>query len=141
MSAPNAYTVIVVGTGFASSFFLETYLKRATPDSRVLVLERGKLHPLAWQLEHGTNTSYPMERVYENATPSKTWTTTIAFGGGSNCWWACAPRMMPNDFALRTKYGVGRDWPISYDDLDQYYESVEATMSLAGPEKTPFPRS
>ena len=39
------FDVIIVGTGFASSFFLKKYLEKSSADKRVLVLERGMLYP------------------------------------------------------------------------------------------------
>ena len=42
-------------------------------------------------------------------------------GGTTWHWAAQAWRLLPNDFRLKTAYGVGRDWPISYDDLEPYY--------------------
>jgi len=38
---PNAYDLILVGTSFASSFFLLEYARHA-PGARILVLERGE---------------------------------------------------------------------------------------------------
>ena len=50
--------------------------------------------------------------------------------------------MLPADFELRSRYGVGRDWPLSYDSLEDYYCEVEDLMSVSGPsEDSPFPRS
>jgi choline dehydrogenase-like flavoprotein len=41
--------------------------------------------------------------------------------------------MTPADFQLRTRFGVGSDWPISYDDLEPYYCQAEELMQVAGP--------
>jgi len=38
-------------------------------------------------------------------------------GGTTMHWLGTTPRMLPNDFQMKTKYGVGVDWPFSYDDL------------------------
>jgi choline dehydrogenase-like flavoprotein len=79
---------------------------------------------------------------FVNRTPGKTWNFALDFGGGSNCWWACTPRMLPEDFELRSKYGVGDDWPLTYDDLEEYYCQAEETMAVSGArDGTPFPRS
>ena len=40
----DSYDLVLVGTGFASAFFLQRYLARAKKKVRVLVLERGVLH-------------------------------------------------------------------------------------------------
>jgi choline dehydrogenase-like flavoprotein len=50
--------------------------------------------------------------------------------------------MMPNDFKMQSTYGVGLDWPVSYDNLEDFYYQVEVAMSISGPnDGSPFPRS
>jgi choline dehydrogenase-like flavoprotein len=64
--------------------------------------------------------------------------------GGTTWHWAAATwRYLPNDMKLRTLYGVGRDWPIDYWDLEPWYADAEAEMGVAGPANAPFdaPRS
>lgn len=66
-------------------------------------------------------------------------TGTIPFGsdymrtaGGTTLHWlGTCLRMLPNDFRLQRTYGVGRDWPISYDDLRPYYEKAEWEIGVA----------
>jgi choline dehydrogenase-like flavoprotein len=127
-----SYDLILVGTSFASSFFLLKYAERA-PRSRVLVLERG---PLLTHAEHGAR-SRALEQAaresFDNTTPRKPWIFRLAFGGASNCWAACTPRMTPEDFQLRTRYGVATDWPLTYDDLERYYCDAEEVMAISGP--------
>lgn len=144
----DKYDLIVVGTGFASSFFLLRYLERR-PQAKVLVLERGKLETHAWKIEnrhlmdiHGITSGTSYEKTFENATPQKPWIYTPSVGGSSNCWYGCTPRFMPNDFKLHSQYGVGTDWPISYDELESFYCETEAVMAIAGTSThTPMPRS
>jgi choline dehydrogenase-like flavoprotein len=138
---PDHYDVIIVGTGFASSFFLMRYLEHAPPGCRILVLERGNEDTKAWQLANGKNTSIDPDSLIENETPAKEWFTSPGFGGNSKCWMGGTTRMMPGDFKLRSRYGVGMDWPVSYDDLEGHYGTVEDVMLVAGPEVTPMPRS
>jgi choline dehydrogenase-like flavoprotein len=42
------------------------------------------------------------------------------------------PRMLPEDFNVKTRYGVGRDWPLSYEDLMPYYRRAEIEMGVSG---------
>ena len=42
------------------------------------------------------------------------------------------PRFHPSDFEVRTRDGVGADWPISYRDLKPHYERVERELPVAG---------
>lgn len=142
------YDLIVVGTGFASTFFLRKYLDKANDQKKVLVLERGHLYPHAERLkeQRGEATSKIYEKIngnnaIENNNTNKDWIFQAAFGGNSNCWVGCTPRFMPNDFKMKTLYGIGQDWPVSYEDLDAYYYEAEELMHISGPDETPFPRS
>src|ERR1700691_5100047 len=109
------YDLIVIGTGFAGAFFLMRYLETAPAASRVLVLERGNRDSKAWQLQNRRTSSIDLKNVFVNATPSKDWYTSPGFGGNSKCWLGGTTRMMPGDFKLKSRYGVGLDWPLRYD--------------------------
>jgi len=140
----DSYDLIVVGTSFSASFFLHRYLARSPADARVLVLERGAMNTHRWQLDGGrqklTTRAY---RSIVNRNPEKEWVFLHTFGGNSNCWYACTPRMLPDDFRLRSRFGVGVDWPVGYDELEPYYCDAEEIMQVAGPpnDESPFPRS
>jgi choline dehydrogenase-like flavoprotein len=142
-----AYDVVVVGTGFASTFFLHRFLRDAPSTTRVLVLEAGERRSHRQQLDAGLQKDSARmlaeaNRHFVNRTPEKLWVFTRAFGGGSNCWWGNTPRMLPADFRLRTRYGVGADWPFDYEALEPFYCDAEELMGISGPaERTPAPRS
>ncbi|WP_168879865.1 GMC family oxidoreductase [Rhizobium sp. P28RR-XV] len=54
--------------------------------------------------------------------------------GGTTWHWAASSwRHLPVDLKMRSTYGVGRDWPISYDELEPYYCRAEEAMGVAGP--------
>ena len=137
----SRYDVIIVGTGFASSFFLMRFLEHASTSARILVLERGNEDTKAWQLANRLNTSIDPEGLVENENPGKEWYTSPGFGGNSKCWMGGTTRMMPGDFELKSRYGIGFDWPISYDDLEAHYGVVEQVMQVSGPADSPMPRS
>jgi choline dehydrogenase-like flavoprotein len=138
----DAFDIVVVGSGFASSFFLKGYLARHPGRLRVLLLERGPMVPHAWQTKNRLNSPISEETTFHHR-PSvpKEWRFNIGFGGGSNCWTGHVPRMLPVDFRMASTYGVGRDWPVDYDDLEPFYEEAEAIMAVSGPEsRHPYPK-
>ncbi|MGE0257812.1 MAG: GMC family oxidoreductase [Alphaproteobacteria bacterium] len=66
--------------------------------------------------------------------------------GGTTWHWAAHMwRNVPNDFRIKSLYGVGKDWPISYDDLEPWYYEAEVKTGVSGapntgsPRTTPFP--
>jgi choline dehydrogenase-like flavoprotein len=141
------YDLIVVGTGFASSFFLKKYLSKVKGQQKILVLEKGHFFPHEERLKikRGEASAYqkydlPWEEAILNTNKKKDWPFSLGYGGSSNCWWGCTPRFMPNDFKMKSVYGVAQDWPVDYHELDPYYYEAEEIMSVSGPEGTPFPR-
>ena len=130
----QVYDLIVIGTGFAGSFFLERYLEKAPANARILILERGERTEHADRVAARANDYISQAEPYitRSGDPSKRWIFNIAFGGGSNCWWGNAPRFLPADFEMHSRFGVGEDWPIGYDDLEPYYDRAEAILSLSG---------
>ncbi len=131
---------VVVGTGFASTFFLREYLAHAGPDARVLVLERGRRIPYAQKVATRSSSDILFDDVFLNRTPDKVWVQAIGFGG-STCWTGNTPRPHPSDFETATRYGVGEDWPFGYDELEPYLAEAEDLMGIAGSSGGPFPRS
>ena len=133
--APDTkYDLIVIGTGFAGSFFLERYLEAAPSKMRILVLERGRLTEHADRIAARANDYIAQAEPYisRSGDPDKRWIFNVAFGGGSNCWWGNCPRFLPADFETKSRFGVGEDWPLGYDDLEPYYDRAEALLSLSG---------
>jgi choline dehydrogenase-like flavoprotein len=60
-----------------------------------------------------------------------------AVGGGTLSYGAMAWRFMPQDFKMKSTYGqvagsALEDWPISYDDLEPYYEKAEWEWGVSG---------
>lgn len=53
-------------------------------------------------------------------------------GGTTLHWLGNVPRMLPNDFQMKSLYGRGVDWPISYEDLKPWYEMAEYEIGVAG---------
>jgi choline dehydrogenase-like flavoprotein len=68
-------------------------------------------------------------------------------GGSSLHWHGMVMRLHERDFELRSKHGVGVDWPISYAELRPAYLRAERELGVAGaldnpyapPREEPFP--
>lgn len=52
-------------------------------------------------------------------------------GGSTLHWLGVALRMLPEDFKMRSRYGVGRDWPLEYPELEPYYRLAEFELGVA----------
>jgi choline dehydrogenase-like flavoprotein len=53
-------------------------------------------------------------------------------GGTTWHWLGTSLRLLPNDFKTKTTYGVGEDWPITYEELAPWYDKAEAALGVAG---------
>ena len=53
--------------------------------------------------------------------------------GGSSIWWSAhMPRFRQDDFRMRSRDGVGDDWPLDHDELAPWFELNEGEIGLAG---------
>ena len=55
-----------------------------------------------------------------------------AVGGSTIHWAGQFPRIHPSDFRAKTLDGVADDWPITYKDLEPYYDMNDREMGVAG---------
>ena len=53
-------------------------------------------------------------------------------GGGTVVYAAQWQRNMPSDFRVKTLDGIADDWPLTYEDLEPYYERVERDFGISG---------
>ena len=60
------------------------------------------------------------------------WFRTRMLGGRTNHWGRISLRFGPDDFRRRSLDGLGDDWPIGYDDLKPYYDSVDDLVGIFG---------
>ena len=141
MSTPGTASLVVVGSGFASTLFLHRYLSLAEPSARVVVLERGPRRSHRQLLAERQDHEARAGASFVNRTPEKPWIFSLLFGGGSNTWFGNTPRFLPEDFELESRFGRGTDWPLSYEELEPYYCDAEDLLGVAGPAETPAPRS
>ena len=60
------------------------------------------------------------------------WFRARMLGGRTNHWGRISLRYGPNDFRRRSLDGLGDDWPISYEELKPYYDSLDRLVGLFG---------
>jgi glucose dehydrogenase len=149
--------VIVVGAGVAG---LIAAWRLAKAGVKVLVLEagpRGERHEALAvfhrALAKTPESPYPpaphapqpsvlhLDRYYIQEGPQLFKSTYLRRVGGTTWHWlGTALRFRPNDFRLWSIYGVGVDWPISYDDLEPWYMAAEHELGVAGGSNHGSPR-
>lgn len=70
-------------------------------------------------------------RVTSGDDPINPWSGT-GVGGGTLVWAAVTPRFHASDFCMRTRDGVGVDWPLRYETLSPYYDRMERDFGVSG---------
>jgi choline dehydrogenase-like flavoprotein len=156
MNTDERYDAVVVGAGIAGALIAK-YLTRA--GFRVLVLEAGPATAQSFDgyskhLEHfyaatgkGPESAWPPDAnapqpdtgdlknnngYFVQKGPNLYGSSYSRLQGGSTLHWlGVSLRMLPEDFALRTRYGVGRDWPLTYKELEPYYRKAEHEIGVA----------
>ena len=60
------------------------------------------------------------------------WIRGRQVGGKTFCWARESYRFSDNEFKAATRDGYGEDWPISYQELEPYYDRVEDFIGVSG---------
>jgi choline dehydrogenase-like flavoprotein len=60
------------------------------------------------------------------------WVRARCLGGKTNIWGRLALRLSDYDFKGKTHDGYGEDWPISYKDVEPYYDRVDRYLGISG---------
>jgi choline dehydrogenase-like flavoprotein len=127
--------LLIVGAGAGGTTLAQRLARRGW---RIVILESGPFwdpdrdwvsdeagaHRLYWTAPRVIGGQDPVELGKNNS--------GHGVGGSMVHFAGYAPRFHPSDFALRTRDGVGADWPIAYEDLRPHYERVEAELPVSG---------
>jgi choline dehydrogenase-like flavoprotein len=144
--------VCIIGSGISAAMVADRLAR--TTRKKIIVVEAGDEAPsLASRyalrdrfLQYGES-PWPNDHLdgYEIDGPLQS--RSMQVGGLAMHWGGVTPRWSPEDFRTKSLFGVGTDWPISYDDLDPFYQEAEELIGVAGeqgpaamdPRGKPFP--
>lgn len=144
--------ICIIGSGISAAMVAEE-LARTTRASIVVVEAGDDAPPLAERaahrrrfLDYGED-PWPDDHLDGYDVEGPLQSRSMLVGGLAMHWGGVTPRFTPEDFRLKSIYGVGDDWPISYDDLEPYYQRAEELIGVAGesgpttldPRSRPFP--
>ena len=137
---------VVIGSGAAGA---AASWRLASRGASLVCLEQGdwlrpndfasRRHDFEVFLRRGTHTFSPNDRRRAEDYPVTTagdGPAQIAMwngvGGSTIHWEGHFPRMHPSDFAVRRLDGVADDWPISYADLETFYDLNDSIIGVSG---------
>jgi choline dehydrogenase-like flavoprotein len=141
--------VVIVGSGVAGAMLSYELaksginvicLESGPPIDRAATLKRFKEYPERGFQECYVKTKHapfpsgrPSDAYLESVGSSEYGAFYLRGVGGTTWLWAGnAWRFLEDDFKEKTRYGVGRDMPISYQDLEPFYDRAEVMMGVAG---------
>lgn len=157
MADAHTTRVVIVGSGVSGALLAERLLARGL--GPITMLEAGGAVAMADQ-RHWLDFVMAGRLPYDDAGDrdkdfesdgAQPWKIQggrlIARGGSTLHWGGWCPRLKPEDFEMHSRVGSGGlDWPLSYHDLEPYYELAEHHLQVSGdssdqdpPRKKPYP--
>ncbi|MEZ4563190.1 MAG: GMC family oxidoreductase [Thermomicrobiales bacterium] len=158
--------VAIVGSGISGALIAWTLARAGV---KVIILEAGPAVNRVKALDHALATN--IDSTPDAPYPQHPWAPTPAtldprnylvqtgpdlfasgyervIGGTTWHWLGTCLRLVPNDFLMKSTYGVATDWPITYDDLEPWYVVAENAVGVAGdsdenngsPRSAPYPK-
>ncbi|MGB8956703.1 MAG: GMC family oxidoreductase [Tumebacillaceae bacterium] len=138
---PDEADVVIVGAGAAGGVMA---YELARAGLKVVVIEAGpfwnpqsdfasdelSMSRLGWQDTRLVDGQDPLKMGHNNS--------GRGVGGGTTHFTGVFLRFHESDFEVRTRDGVGEDWPIKYRDLEPYYNYIEREIAVSGPKKFPW---
>jgi quinoprotein glucose dehydrogenase len=144
--------VCIIGSGISAAMVADRLAR--TTSKKILVIEAGEdVIPMKDRgvarerfLSYDED-PWPHDHIEGLEVDGPLQSRSMLVGGLAMHWGGVTPRFSPDDFRHKSLFGVGDDWPISYDDLDPYYQEAEELMGVAGeqgpadmdPRRKPFP--
>ncbi|GAC1517438.1 MAG: GMC family oxidoreductase [Gemmatimonadaceae bacterium] len=134
--------ICIIGSGVSAAMIAEHVA--ADRNAAIVVVEAGdESLPLADRyaareryLAYGES-PWPRDHVEDQTARGPLQSRSMQVGGLAMHWGGVTPRFSPEDFRQHSLYGVGTDWPISYEELDPFYQEAEERMGVAGDQGPP----
>ena len=126
----RGWDVAIIGSGFAGTYLATTLAERGF--RTVMVEAGGEVTLKGDRLKRdGDKELFPLRAAGSEDYPI-TRSRTIGVGGTSAKWTGIATRLFPSDLKEGSRFGIGADWPLVYDELDPHYCTAEKLLRVHG---------
>src|SRR6267143_872335 len=134
MATQEKVDVAIVGAGASGSVVAAALAKAGTQGA---VLETGP----DWQHSDLIRSDFWGRRIKTAGAPfllegknpfGYSYQSGWGVGGAALHYFANLPRLLPNDFKIRSEHNRALDWPISYQDVAPYYDKVARDVGVSG---------
>lgn len=133
--------VVVIGSGPAGAMAAAKLVERGLD---VVMLDSGTAAPRGLIVRAAGNTLYRKKETsflsndrLSDDSPNMHWTSSLSHGGLSNFWTAAVPRFAPDDFTEGGRLDRRYVWPVTYEDLKQYYDEAERYLTITAGDPIP----
>ena len=136
--------ILIIGSGITAALMAARLVE--TTQRSITVVEAGKAStPFAERtrardryMAYGES-PWKQDHLDDQNAFGTTWgySPSMNVGGLAMHWGGVSPRYSPEDFVLRSQFGIGDDWPFTYEDLDPFYQEAEERMGVAGEQGPP----
>ena len=132
-------TVVIVGSGVAGALVARKLLQSGG-DFQITMLEAGpdfRTGDYRMWLDHVMAGRDPYEDFVDDPDSRRGafnlhGSRLFVKGGTTNHWGGWSLRFKPEDFELKSRTGLGVDWPITYDELSPHYAQAEFLLGVEG---------
>ncbi len=133
--------ICIIGSGITAALIAEQLSEER--DAKIVVVEAGDENPPLQDrfgyrqryLSYGES-PWPNDHI-DGQTADNIQSRSMQVGGLAMHWGGVTPRFSPEDFRVRSLYGMGDDWPLTYEELDPFYQEAEERMGIAGEQGPP----
>jgi quinoprotein glucose dehydrogenase len=143
--------ICIIGSGISAALIAEKLTEERR--ARIVVVEAGdETVPLADRAAHRARFVAYGENPWgtdhiDGMTADGIQSRSMQVGGLAMHWGGVTPRFSPEDFRVKSLYGIGDDWPVSYEELEPFFQEAEQRIGVAGeqgpkemdPRAKPFP--
>src|SRR5205809_4188859 len=128
---------VIVGGGASGSVFAAVLAKAG---KKVVLLESGP----DWQMSDLISSDIWGRRVKTAGAPfllegknpfGYSYQSGWGVGGAALHYFANFPRLLPNDFKIKSEHNRAHDWPISYEHVAPFYDKVAQDIGVSGDAK------
>ena len=139
-SKSNVVDAVIIGTGAGGAPILA---RLAQAGLKVVALEAGK----SFDYTKFPTDERAQSKLFWNDERLSAGENAVAFGGNnSGCgvggstlhFTAYTPRPQADDFRIFSEFGVGRDWCLSFEDLEPYFDELEWFLGVSGNSNYPW---
>jgi choline dehydrogenase-like flavoprotein len=156
MTAAKRYDLVIVGAGMAGGLLAAEATRRGRSvalieaggrfdfNRRLAQLKRNQTFadrwPNEWQYEiPGRDRFTDSSRQSVGCDYLLKYHRVKGVGGTTLHWGGRINRLLPSDFRTAALYGMGVDWPVTYEELEPYYSRADWELGVSGTDHPALP--